>query len=53
MERSYGTFRRSLTLPDYLDTENVDANFKNGVLTLVVPRLPEDKSGKKKITIKS
>ena len=53
MERSYGTFRRVLSLPDDVDTDKIDAQFKNGVLTLVVPKLPEEKTGKKKIAIRS
>jgi HSP20 family protein len=53
MERSYGTFRRVLSLQDDVDTDKIDAQFKNGVLTLVVPKLPEEKTGKKRIAIKS
>ncbi len=33
-ETRYGSFRRMLPLPDGVDTENVDAQFSNGVLTL-------------------
>jgi len=33
-EARYGSFRRSITLPDGIDTENVDARCANGVLTL-------------------
>jgi HSP20 family protein len=33
-ETRYGSFRRSLPLPDGVDTENVDAQYANGVLTL-------------------
>jgi HSP20 family protein len=40
-ERSFGTFQRSLRLPDTLDTDKVDATFDNGVLTLVIPKLPQ------------
>jgi HSP20 family protein len=38
IERSYGTFARSFTLPNTLDTENVRADFKNGVLTVTLPK---------------
>jgi HSP20 family protein len=33
-ETRYGSFRRSIPLPDRIDTENVDAQYANGVLTL-------------------
>jgi len=35
-----GSFRRSVELPEGLDTENVDAQYANGVLTLRLKRLP-------------
>jgi HSP20 family protein len=37
-ECSYGTFQRTLTLPDDVDQEAVEARFRNGVLTIVCPR---------------
>jgi HSP20 family protein len=40
-ERSYGSFTRSFTLPDGADPEHVQAELKDGVLTLVVPKKPE------------
>ncbi len=42
-ENAYGVFVRSLRLSDRLDTANVTAESKNGVLTLTIPRLPEEK----------
>jgi HSP20 family protein len=38
VERSYGSFTRSFTLPANADAERVDASFKEGVLTLVIPK---------------
>jgi HSP20 family protein len=38
IERSYGTFARSFTLPNTVDTEKVRADYKNGVLTIVLPK---------------
>ncbi len=38
MERQYGTFQRSFRLPDEVKTDEVDAKYKNGVLTLVLPK---------------
>ena len=37
-ERSYGSFCRTFTLPDNVDTENVSCDLKDGVLTLAVPK---------------
>lgn len=37
-ERRYGQFRRSITLPEAVDADNVEANFHNGVLTLSIPK---------------
>ena len=39
-ERSYGTFTRAFTLPDGIDGDHIHAELKDGVLTLVVPKLP-------------
>jgi len=40
-EVQYGSFTRSFTLPEGVDTEHVKADLKNGVLTLVVPKKAE------------
>ena len=40
-ERTFGSFARTFTLPDSLDSEHVDAELKDGVLTVRVPRRPE------------
>lgn len=40
-ERSYGSFARSFTLPDGIDASKVNAELKEGVLTLLVPRRPD------------
>ena len=37
-ERSYGSFRRTFTLPDQVDTDHVRAELKAGELTIVVPK---------------
>jgi HSP20 family protein len=41
MERSYGSFVRSFSLPDSVDSEHVVADLKHGVLTLHLPKRPE------------
>ena len=38
IERSYGSFARYFTLPDTLDTEAVQAEYKNGVLQVKLPK---------------
>jgi HSP20 family protein len=43
IESRYGSFNRSVTLPRWADTQNIDANYRNGVLELRVPRLEESK----------
>ncbi len=43
VERSYGEFRRSFTLPASVDRENVKANFSDGLLKLELPKKPEAK----------
>ena len=43
VERSYGTFSRSFTLPANADPERVSAAFKDGVLTVTIGKRPEAK----------
>ncbi|HKW85529.1 MAG TPA: Hsp20/alpha crystallin family protein [Nitrospiraceae bacterium] len=38
VERSYGSFVRSFTLPDYVDDAKVKAEFKEGILNLHLPK---------------
>jgi HSP20 family protein len=38
VERSYGTFERAFTLPDTVDFNAVKADYKNGVLTIALPK---------------
>lgn len=41
VERSYGRFQRSFTLPANLDPEDIKAKFTNGVLTVAIPKAKE------------
>lgn len=43
IERAYGTFSRSFSLPDTIDTSKVHADFKDGVLTVTMPIREEQK----------
>ena len=38
VERSYGTFERVFTLPDSVNPEGVKADYKNGTLTITLPK---------------
>ena len=42
MERAFGSFRRSLTLPEGIDANAVSANFDRGVLEVRIPK-PEER----------
>jgi HSP20 family protein len=41
LERAYGAFSRSFTLPEGVDADRVQANLSEGVLTLRIPKKPE------------
>jgi HSP20 family protein len=43
IERRYGSFYRALALPESVDPAKVDAAFKNGVLTVSMPKREETK----------
>jgi HSP20 family protein len=51
VERSYGNFTRTFTLPTDIDQARVDAELKEGVLTLRIPKSPEQQP--KKVQVKS
>ncbi len=38
IERSYGSFQRVLSLPNDAEEDGIEATFKNGVLTITLPR---------------
>jgi HSP20 family protein len=50
VERAYGSFARSFELPASVDADKVQAEFKDGVLTLTVPKKEEAKAKKIKIS---
>jgi HSP20 family protein len=43
VERSYGAFTRSFTLPTVVDSDNIKAEFKDGVLRMTLPKKEEAK----------
>jgi HSP20 family protein len=44
VERAFGSFSRSLSLPDGIDADKVNAEFDNGVLTVRIPKPEERKA---------
>ena len=43
VERFYGSFTRSFTLPDNVDENKIEASFKDGMLNLTIPKTTETK----------
>ncbi len=50
-ERSFGSFRRSFTLPSEVDEGKISAAFKDGVMTIELPKAKSAQKKAKKITI--
>jgi len=50
VERAYGAFSRSFSLPNTVNTDAITAEYKNGVLTVVMPKRAESKPKQVKIT---
>jgi len=51
IERSYGSFKRSFSLPSEIQTDKASAKFKDGVLEIRIPKTEEAKKKEKKVTI--
>ncbi len=51
IERSYGCFSRSVSLPDTVETEKIEAAFKDGVLTVTLPKTAKAVEHSKRIPI--
>ena len=51
IERSFGSFVRSFTVPNTVDTEKVAADYKNGVLTITLPKKEAAKPRQVKVEI--
>jgi HSP20 family protein len=51
LERTYGTFARSFTLPNTVSAEGITAEFTDGVLTVVLPAKEETKPRQVQIAI--
>jgi HSP20 family protein len=52
-ERAYGSFRRAIELPSDVDAGKIEAAFKNGVLTIDLPKTKEAQDRVKQIPVKA
>jgi HSP20 family protein len=52
-ERHFGSFERSFSVPEGVDTSKIEASFRKGVLTVKLPKKPEAIKPEKKIEVKS
>jgi len=53
VERSYGSFTRSFTLPPTVNVENLQAEFKDGVLRVTMPKREEVKPRQIQVSVKT
>ncbi len=53
VERRYGSFQRSFTLPRNVETADIKAGYKDGVLTLTIPKAEEAKPTEIPISVNS
>jgi HSP20 family protein len=51
VERAYGTFSRSFSLPNAVNTEAIKADYNHGVLTVQLPKRAEAKPKQVKVTV--
>ena len=51
VERQYGSFTRTFTLPTTVDSEKVSANYDKGVLMIVLPKKAEAKPKQIKVNV--
>jgi len=52
-ERKFGSFERSFSVPEGVDTDKIEAIFKKGVLTVTLPKKAEAQKPAKKVEIKA
>lgn len=51
IERSYGSYERTFTLPDNVDVKKISADCKDGVLTLTLPKTAKESNHKRKVKV--
>jgi len=52
VERSYGSFQRSFTLPTTVKSDKIDASYKDGILTIALPKAEEAKPKQIEVKVK-
>jgi HSP20 family protein len=52
-ERRYGAFERYFRLPEGVDSDKIEANFRKGVLTVTLPKTAAAQKPAKKIDVKA
>ncbi|RKX31091.1 MAG: Hsp20/alpha crystallin family protein [Verrucomicrobia bacterium] len=53
MERAYGSFERAIPLPGNIDAGGITARFRNGVLTVRIPKTGQEARSGKRIPVKT
>lgn len=53
LESAYGHFKRAIALPEIIDSSKVEATYKNGILTIILPKKEDIQKSKQKIQIKT
>jgi HSP20 family protein len=51
-ERRFGSFQRTFRIPEMVDASKIDASFRNGVLTLMLPKTTDAQKRERKIDVK-
>jgi HSP20 family protein len=51
-ERSFGSFQRTFQVPDGVDLDKIECSFKNGLLTVMLPKTAQAQKAVKKIEVK-
>jgi HSP20 family protein len=52
VERSYGSFQRSFTLPTSVRNDKIEANFRDGILSITLPKAEEAKPKQIEVKVK-
>ncbi len=52
IERSYGSFQRSFTLPTTVKSDKIDASYRDGILSITLPKMEEAKPKQIEVKVK-